>query len=664
MGGVNLSDLLNLKAHTGADMISLLKKHFYYFTTLVAFTFCVQHLIAQTDSLHGVLKSTQSDSIKVQCYMSLADHYLDMAKADSTIVYANKGLELIEQKNLRPQADLYLKLIQAYDQKREYKKSIQYIPPVIKIYESSNDPADLVRAMNYRGWNSYRRGEFNKAIEAFEKTKMMAIEEGMQDMMAMAYLGLGRVFYNTGNTEEEEQNYQRYLELADPIEEKNMRYTIRMRLADIKRTGERAEEAATDYLALARDALKSGDSLMGANALNKRAWTFYETGQLEKSLEAYQEDLELSRKIGNKNLITNSLGNIGNIYRDWNYYEKAIEYYTLSIEVSKEIRDIYNLMWLYRDISRMYADLGRYELAYENFVLHSAYNDTMMLDDYNRRLVQAQTQYEQEKTASEMELMQMRLQRNNYFIYGLGGLSLLIIVITVLLLRTSRLRSKQRLEAMNNKIANLTQKNLRSQMNPHFIFNTLNSIQYYVFKNDRIASNDYMTKFAKLIRQTLENSEHPSIPIKEEINALELYLELEALRFKEKFEWQINIDEEIDTYMYKIPTMLIQPYVENAIGHGLMHKDGKGYVHVGLKMDTDTIHCTIEDNGIGRKKAMEIKNNKNGNHKSLGTSITESRLRLVNSLYGKNMKIKYTDMTDKNGEACGTRVEISIPIIT
>jgi hypothetical protein len=437
-----------------------------------------------------------------------------------------------------------------------------------------------------------------------------------------------------------------------------------MRLGDIKRTNERKEEALIDYRKLADDALNTGDSLMAANSLNKLAWTHYEMGALEKSLEAYQEDLELSRQIGNKNLITNCLGNMGNIYRDWNYYEKAIEYYTLSIEVSKEIRDIYNLMWLYRDISQMYADLGRFELAYDNFVLHSAYNDTLMSDDYNRRLLQAQTKYEQEKTESELELMEVRLQRNNYLLYGLAGLSLLILVITFLLLRTNRLRSRERLEAMNNKISNLTQKNLRSQMNPHFIFNTLNSIQYYVFKNDRIASNDYMTKFAKLIRKTLENSEHPAIPIKEEINALELYLELEALRFKEKFKYQINIDEEIDTYMYKIPTMLIQPYVENAIGHGLMHKDGKGYIHVGLQLDTDSIICTIEDNGIGRKKAMEIKNNKNKNHKSLGTSITESRLRLVNSLYGKNMKVVYTDLTDEEGNASGTKVMINIPLIT
>jgi len=376
-------------------------------------------------------------------------------------------------------------------------------------------------------------------------------------------------------------------------------------------------------------------------------------GDLENSLDVYTQCLELSRRLKNNNLIANSLGNIGNIYRDWNYYEKAVEYYNLSIESANEISDIYNLSWLYKDISAMYANMGRFEKAYDNFKLHSLYNDSLMSEDYTRRLLEARTNHEREKSEQELELMQVRLQRNNYLLYGFGGLILLIIAIAIMLIRSSRLRSKQRLEDMNHRISDLTQKNLRTQMNPHFIFNTLNSIQYYVFQNDRIASNNYMTKFAKLIRKTLENSENPAIPIEEELDALELYLELESLRFKKKFSWKIDIDEEIDTYMYKIPTMLIQPFVENAIGHGLMHKEGKGYINVGLKLDKDCILCSIEDNGVGREKAMEIKNGKKENHRSLGTSITESRLRLVN-----------TDRKDDDGKASGTRVEICIPIIT
>ncbi len=619
---------------------------------------------AQSDSIYDVLYAAKSDSIKVQCFLGLSQYYVSNHQNDSALLLAEKGVKLSKTIGIDPDIDFYLIMIKIYDFKGDYKKSISLIPPIIEILKKSKDPTDKARLMNFTGWLNYRSTKFTNSIEDFEKALVLAKDLGLKDVEAEVNLGLGRVYYSTRDFEKEEYYYQIYLDLVDWDKEQSTIMTILLRLGDIQRDDERFEAGTETYAKLIELSRKVGDSLRLANTLNRMAWGFYQEGDLEQSLEVYTQTLEVSEMLDNKNLITNCLGNIGNIYRDWNYYEKAIEYYTLSIEVSREIKDIYNLTWLYKDISAMYADMGRYDKAYDNFMLHSAYNDTLMSEDYNRRLLQAQTTYEREKSEQELELMQVRLQRNNYLLYGLGGLSLFIIVVAILLIRSSRLRSKQKLEAMNHRISDLTQKNLRTQMNPHFIFNTLNSIQYYVFKNDRIASNNYMTKFAKLIRKTLENSEQPAIPIDEEIDALKLYLELESLRFKKKFDWKIEIDEEIDTYMYKIPTMLIQPFVENAIGHGLMHKIGKGYINIELKLDKECIICSIEDNGIGRKKAMEIKNGKKENHRSLGTSITESRLRLVNSLYGKNMRVDYTDMIDDEGKASGTRVEICIPIIT
>ena len=139
------------------------------------------------------------------------------------------------------------------------------------------------------------------------------------------------------------------------------------------------------------------------------------------------------------------------------------------------------------------------------------------------------------------------------------------------------------------------QANLRQQMNPHFIFNTLNSIQYYMYQHDKIATNNYLTKFSSLMRKTLENSQHTAVSIKDEMDALELYLELETIRFKEKFTYSVEINEEIDTLLYKIPTMLIQPYAENAIVHGLVNKEENGYLTINIELMTDHILCIVED---------------------------------------------------------------------
>jgi LytS/YehU family sensor histidine kinase len=313
----------------------------------------------------------------------------------------------------------------------------------------------------------------------------------------------------------------------------------------------------------------------------------------------------------------------------------------------------------------MYERTGDYKQAYENQKLASVYSDSLMSANYQQTLAGARAQYEADKTAKELELLELRLQRNHFLVWGLMVAFGLTASVTILLISRYRFRSRQRMEAMNHTISELNQTNLRQQMNPHFIFNTLNSIQYYVFQNDKIASNNYMTKFASLIRKTLENSRHTEISIKEELDALHLYLELEELRFKEKFDWTIRVDEEIDTLAYKIPTMVIQPYVENAITHGLMNKEnGQGQLLVELQQQKGQIICTIEDNGIGRAKAMEIKQKKDHHHESMGTNITESRLKLVSEIYGKSMKVSYTDLVDEFGEPAGTKVELNIPIIT
>ena len=185
-----------------------------------------------------------------------------------------------------------------------------------------------------------------------------------------------------------------------------------------------------------------------------------------------------------------------------------------------------------------------------------------------------------------------------------------------------------------------------------------------MYQHDKLATNNYLTKFTSLMRKVLDNSQHTSITLNDELDALRLYLELESIRFKDKFDYSITVDEEIDTLLFKIPTMLIQPYVENSICHGLMPGEGKGMLKIDLKLEDDHISCVIEDNGIGREAAQKRKATQGENHNSLGTQIVSSRLDLVNALYGTSLKTIYIDLKNKDGEPMGTRVEIHIPIMT
>jgi LytS/YehU family sensor histidine kinase len=302
--------------------------------------------------------------------------------------------------------------------------------------------------------------------------------------------------------------------------------------------------------------------------------------------------------------------------------------------------------------------------AYQTYVLYKLYSDSLLKKRNSEGLTDARIRYEADSHKKELELLNLRLYNQRLLIYGALGLFVLSVTVLILLLSRAKINAKRRISEMNRKISEITQANLRQQMNPHFIFNTLNSIQYYMYQHDKLATNNYLTKFSSLMRKVLENSQHTSVPLRDELDALNLYLELEMIRFKDKFEYEINIDEEIDTLLYKVPTMLIQPYVENSISHGLMPNENKGHVKIDLILENEYILCTIEDNGIGREAALEKKKKGEGNHNSLGTRIVSSRLDLVNSLYGTTLKTTYTDLRNENGEPAGTRVEIQIPILS
>jgi LytS/YehU family sensor histidine kinase len=206
-------------------------------------------------------------------------------------------------------------------------------------------------------------------------------------------------------------------------------------------------------------------------------------------------------------------------------------------------------------------------------------------------------------------------------------------------------------------------KALRAQMNPHFIFNSLNSIQKYILKNEHFEASQYLTKFSRLIRLILDHSNQNSISLNSEIEMLKLYVEMESLRFDNKFDYKIITDENLQPDMVEIPSMLVQPYVENAIWHGLLHKETKGTLQLSFtKGEKNNLVVAIEDDGIGRQKAAELKSKQVLKKKSYGMQITEDRIAIINRVQHINATSAITDLEDENGNARGTKVELNIPL--
>ncbi len=240
----------------------------------------------------------------------------------------------------------------------------------------------------------------------------------------------------------------------------------------------------------------------------------------------------------------------------------------------------------------------------------------------------------------------------------------LLVLLSVVLYVRKRIRNIEIKEkektAINKKFAELELQALQAQMNPHFVFNALNSIQNFISRENTIHANDYLSRFAKLMRLFLESSRKKFISLEEEIMLLEYYTDLEKLRFRDNFEVDISIGEDVETDI-EIPSMLLQPFVENAINHGLAYKKEKGYLLIEFLQQDEVLQIKIKDDGVGRKKAASIQASKYKGYESRGTSIVSERLETLKTIEDMNIHIEITDL-EKGGLAAGTQVDIFIPI--
>ena len=239
----------------------------------------------------------------------------------------------------------------------------------------------------------------------------------------------------------------------------------------------------------------------------------------------------------------------------------------------------------------------------------------------------------------------------------------LILAVVSYRITVNQIRREERLKAQfERRLSNVEMTALRSQMNPHFIFNCLNSIDYYILQNQTEKASDYLNRFSRLIRLILQNSRSNYVNLKDEIEALQLYIQMESLRFHDQFSYEIEVMEGMSLHDFEIPPMLLQPYVENAIWHGLLHKKRRGRLRLALSLQEGNLLCVIEDNGIGREASRVMRGNSPVRKKSMGMQITGDRINLINKLYDTNASVKIIDKTNGRNKAVGTRVELSIPI--
>ena len=445
--------------------------------------------------------------------------------------------------------------------------------------------------------------------------------------------------------------------------------------------------------------IKSLTIRSGNNALARvrEAEKYIANSQYDKALSLLQQELPRAQKKNDTNYSMRLLLDMARTYELKSDKQNALRFARELLQNASAYHAMQYLRDGYRLMYRLHDQLNHVDSAYYYYKHYTAMKDSVAMDEFSKRLAIHTTMSANEKaqvklellskekqiTDQELQLSEAKLKTEsflkNILIVGVFLLGLL----SVTIFRNNKLRQKneahqrqliekelslQKLESertkgeLQQRTIELEMKALRAQMNPHFIFNSLNSINRFILQNNRNQASEYLTKFSRLVRLILQNSQLSRITLESELESLQLYLELEAVRFEYHFEFTVKVNPGIDISAVKVPPLIIQPYVENAIWHGLMHKSEKGNLLIDIFEDGDLLTCKIVDDGIGRKRASELKSKSASAHKSMGMRISADRIALLHQQTALDSSVEIIDVTLADGNPGGTEVRLKLPI--
>jgi tetratricopeptide (TPR) repeat protein len=578
------------------------------------------------------------------------------------------------------------------------------------VYSQKLD-AFLMKADSLEKISDYRRAE-----SAYIAALKEAISIGDSVNIGNIYLWLGIVYEKQGNYVKTSEAYFNSLPVFQALQFKDRLAAVNTNIGNLYRKIKRYKDGL-DYLNRSyAQWLELQDSVRIPYALNNIGLIFLDQDSVDKAMPYFEAVITKFANRAKPGLRISAMANIASILMYKGDYSKALSYYRKSLKEAKSLNDNIKIAQILTNISELYFNLKDYKnalkaqqqglelvrkdssldlmrLAYLNLAKiyhgmgndHSAYfasEASMKLQDsiysgFKNDQIAAETKYKIETEKEKMEIekqkneIEKRLEKKKNEIEknvlkAILALTILVIITILAFFKASQTRqrneriiAKQNAIILESQLKNWELTALRAQMNPHFIFNALSSIKSYILDNNNEQADYYLTRFAKLIRLILDNSSQNLVSLQKELQLVESYIELEQLRFENKFTYDINIETEISPMEVFIPSMIIQPFIENAIIHGFLHKDGKCYLQINVRQSERIVTIIVEDNGIGRSDAKA--RSQNIFHESKGYKMTEQRLKALSQNRDENAAIVYKDLSDDTGNT-GTQVEIVIPL--
>ena len=647
------------------------------------------------DSMLNILSQQKEDSNRVRTLLAIAWDKFNLAWSksgdyESAIDYANRALTLTEKIKFkwgRGRANFVLG--RCYELKASYSESLKHHFAALKVgLEMGNKT--LTHVEYYDIGKIYSRlANYPEALKNYFAASRVVKELKDDFWLADITAKIGAVYFNQGSYSEASKYYDDAFNLAERINDEPVMAEVWGYRGSMSLSLEKYDEAIQHYqkgLKIfekrpVKSYIATSNEYLGKAYLKKAAAgdSLYAREYYIDAIQYLLKALTLTKEYGgrDKQIICYSL--LSEAYRGIKDYDNALIYtdlyhQTLDSSFNKstyvKIADLKIQYETEKAAAIQKVEQEKEKLRNETMIANQKQEQERKLSEQRieseskeqLKLAEQKAKYEKsiaDENAKQEKIRAEKQQTNNLLLMGL----ILVAITSAFLILYLRQRHQKKIAIEKaesiHKMAELEMQSLRSQLNPHFMFNSLNSIQALILKEESDKSQSYLSRFARLLRMLLENADAPFIPIKKEIEFLQLYLSLENLRIPD-LQYSVSIDPTINTEQTLMPNMFLQPYVENALWHGLSYKEKDKQLQIRIFRDDGTINYEVEDNGVGRKKAIELKNLFRKQHQSKGMELLNKRVGILNEEYGSSIQTQITDVIENN-EVSGTLVTIKIP---
>lgn len=559
------------------------------------------------------------------------------AAVEEVQVESKKLKKAMDTKNEPAQADSYYNIGETFFNGGNFAKSEEYYTKAKKLYEKLNDKPNIEKATRRLAQSQEKQNKITPAISNYsmaaqmsysEKSKAVNSNDAARLSSPTPELRAEAIQSNINLTKKENDQgdlAESYSQLAD----------VNLRQKDVSSA---EENLNTAYKISKKEAPQQ------ALAINQKLADLYvENKNFEKAIEAKKKVLKEDFVKENSQEKVNQIQELADIYIKKNDPKEAVDLLKNAYGIALDKGHTLEAQRSVKKLDSLYAISGNIDASvqlYRDFLgklpnlvsKDRSLVDNKILEDTEQRI----SQLEKEK-----ELKDELIRKKNVFNYSLIGALILLTGLIIFIFRTLK-----KVQTKNKKIA---LQSLRREMNPHFIFNSLNSVNHFIATNNELEANQYLTKFSKLMRGVMENSTEDFIPFQQELDLLQNYLALEKTRFADKFDYEIEVDESLNMQNLQVPGMLIQPFLENAVWHGLRYRADKGFLKLSFEKSESHLKILIEDNGIGIEESKKQKTQHQKTREGRGMKNTLERIQLLNDLYKKEITCSVKDKENNSG---------------